>query len=434
MNAAASPLLDSLAAQYAAMPVALRDAASLGPARAAAMGALQQSGLPGPRSEAWRYTPLRVLARRQFPAATAAAEERWVPADPLPSGPRLVFVDGIFVGELSSTEGLPAGVQLRSLGSVLAGGDTRAVHALGRQFANAADWFARANAAVAGEGAWLRVEEGVQSTQVMHLVFVGRRCEASALRHFRLVVEVAAGASIELHEHWIGQDARKDMLTVVAQVHLKQGARMRHLRVQRESAESLLFARSDVVLARAAHYRRLDLECGRGLSRHELNIDLQGEQARCQSSGVLLGDAEAHVDTRLNVRHQLGDTHSELVWRGLARGRSKLAFHGGIHIEAGADGSDAMLSNRNLLLSETAEINTQPVLVIDADEVKAAHGATVGSLDPVALFYLRSRGLPEAQARALLTEAFCLELLQDWDAATRDQLVSLLQPASGPTA
>ena len=120
-----------------------------------------------------------------------------------------------------------------------------------------------------------------------------------------------------------------------------------------------------------------------------------------------------------------------MVWRGLARDRSKLAFHGGIHIREGADGSAAELSNKNLLLSEQAEVNTQPVLEIDADEVKAAHGATVGRLDPLALFYLRSRGLPSEQARALLTEAFCMEPLRAWDESTRAMLRDAVRGSLG---
>jgi len=126
---------------------------------------------------------------------------------------------------------------------------------------------------------------------------------------------------------------------------------------------------------------------------------------------VLLAGGKRHVDTRLGIEHIARDTACELTWRGLGTGRGRAVFHGGILIREGADGSDAMLSNKNLLLSEGAEIDTQPVLEIHADEVKAAHGATVGRLDANALFYLRSRGLPLDQAQQLLTAAFCREPL-----------------------
>ena len=161
----------------------------------------------------------------------------------------------------------------------------------------------------------------------------------------------------------------------------------------------------------------MDLELGAGLSRHELNIALQGEGASAIAGGVLLADGRRHLDTRLGIRHQARNTRCELPWRGLADERGRAVFHGGILIQAGADGSDAALSNKNLLLSDSAEIDTQPVLVIHADEVKAAHGATVGRLDEDALFYLRSRGIGREQARAMLVRAFLREPLSVLDDA-----------------
>ena len=188
-------------------------------------------------------------------------------------------------------------------------------------------------------------------------------------------------------------------------------ATLRHARVQDEGDRASLIARTDAVLARGARYRRIDLELGAALSRHELNVRLEGEGARVDANGVLLATGKRHVDTRLGIEHVARDTGCGLTWRGLGAGRGRAVFHGGITIRAGADGSDANLSNKNLLLSEGAEIDTQPVLEIHADEVKAAHGATVGRLDPTALYYLRSRGLPAEDARRLLTAAFCREVL-----------------------
>ena len=194
-------------------------------------------------------------------------------------------------------------------------------------------------------------------------------------------------------------------------MHLAQGAALAHARVQHDSDRATALLRTDAVLGRDAEYRRVDLELGAALSRHELNVRLEGDNARLVANGVLLAGGKRHVDTRLGIEHIGRDTSCELTWRGLGSGRGRAVFHGGILIREGADGSDAMLSNKNLLLSADAEIDTQPVLEIHADEVKAAHGATVGQLDANALFYLRSRGLPEGQAQQLLTAAFCREPL-----------------------
>jgi Fe-S cluster assembly protein SufD len=149
------------------------------------------------------------------------------------------------------------------------------------------------------------------------------------------------------------------------------------------------------------------LELGGALVRHDLHAQLRGDEARLDTRGVFVLRGRQHIDTQLSIRHQALNTASESTWRGVADERGRGVFRGAIVVAEGADGSDANLSNKNLLLSALAEIDTKPELEIYADEVKAAHGATVGQLDERALFYLRSRGLPHAEARALLTTAFC---------------------------
>lgn len=173
----------------------------------------------------------------------------------------------------------------------------------------------------------------------------------------------------------------------------------------------------------------MDLELGAALSRHELNARLEGDNARLTANGVLLGSGRRHIDTRLGIEHIARDTACELLWRGVGAERSRVVFHGGIGIRAGADGTNANLSNKNLLLSANAEIDTQPVLVIDADEVQAAHGATVGQIDQNALFYLRSRGIGAAAAEAMLSAAFCVEPLKTVGEQLREALDGYLQAA-----
>lgn len=150
---------------------------------------------------------------------------------------------------------------------------------------------------------------------------------------------------------------------------------------------------------------------GGRLQRLDLQVALAGERARLESRGVFALRGRAHADTCLDVRHEARDTVCDLAWRGVADQRARGIFHGAITVAAGADGSDARLSNKNLLLSPHAEIDTKPVLEIYADEVKAAHGATVGQIDERALFYLRSRGIPRAEARRMMVVAFCHEAL-----------------------
>jgi len=404
-----SALLDSFANAFESLP--LRDAAGLGDSRRAALDDALRDGIPHARVEAWKYTPLRALERRAFAAPSAAVATfddallEDVPA------PRIVFVNGRFDAAHSDLSNLPAGITLQPLSRVLVEGEARDANFLARRFDRSDEIFARLNAALADDGIVLRAEAGAQSSQPIHFVFVGAPADADQAWHLRHLIELREGASLVVVEHHLAGEAHNHLANQLTHVHLGANATLRHARMQDEAQGATLMARTDTVLAKDADYRRLDLELGAGLSRHELNAALHGNNARLHANGVLLASGKRHIDTRLGIDHVGRDTSCELTWRGMAGGRSKAAFHGGILIREGADGTNAQLSNKNLLLSEGAEIDTQPVLEIHADEVQAAHGATVGQLDQTALFYLRSRGLPAEQARALLTAAFCRETL-----------------------
>jgi Fe-S cluster assembly protein SufD len=266
--------------------------------------------------------------------------------------------------------------------------------------------------------------------QPIHLVFVGAPASGDLAWHSRHLIELHAGAELTLIEHHLAAGAHAHLANGLTHVHLAARAQLTHLRLQDEASTASLISRTDAVLARDAIYRRVDLELGGALSRHELNAALHGEGAQVLANGVLLADGKRHLDTRVGIDHAARDTRCDLLWRGLGAGRSRAAFHGGILIREGADGSVAALSNKNLLLSAGAEIDTQPVLEIHADEVQAAHGAAVGQLDATSMFYLRSRGIPEQQARALLTAAFCREALDViGDRALREALIAKLDTA-----
>ena len=329
---------------------------------------------------------------------------------------RLVFNNGRYDATLSDLGGLAAGVSLRPLSQLLADEDARASNFLERRYDRPEEIFARVNAALAEDGAVLKVEAGAQGGSV-HLVFVGAPVEGDLAWHLRNLIELQEGASLTVIEHQLGGGEHTHLGNSVSHVHLAPRATLAHARVQDEATGAISIARTDAVLSRESVYRRLDLELGAALSRHELNVALHGEAARLYANGVLLATGKRHLDTRLGIDHVGRDSACDLVWRGMGAGRSRAAFHGGILIREGADGTAAMLSNKNLLLSEGAEIDTQPVLEIHADEVQAAHGATVGQLDGNALFYLRSRGVPAEQARALLTAAFCRETLSVFEDA-----------------
>lgn len=397
-------------------------------ARRELLDAALRTGLPATRNEAWKYTSLRQLERRSFtPAALQAPTIDATLLDGIPT-PRLVFVNGRPSDAHSDLSGLDAGVQVRLL-SAMRNDEPEAAHYLQRRFDRAEEVFAQLNAALADEGVLIQVGEGVASETPLHLVFVNVGDGSDRAWHHRHSIELHRDATLKLVEHHLQGSDNANFDNTLAHVQLAQGARLAHARVQADGARTTRLLRTDAVLASDAQYRRIDLELGAALSRHELNVRLEGDNAQLTANGVLLGSGRRHIDTRLGIEHIARETSAELVWRGVAANRSRVVFHGGIHIREGADGTDANLSNKNLLLSADAEIDTQPTLVIDADEVKAAHGATVGQLDANALFYLRSRGLPAEQARAMLSAAFCHEPLAALESTLTEALARHLDQA-----
>jgi Fe-S cluster assembly protein SufD len=394
-----SALLESLAEGF-----------SGNPARRKILDAALDEGLPGPRCEAWKYTSLRALERRSFAAprqgiaAFDAAILAGIPA------PRLVFVNGRFDPAHSETAAMPEGVTF----SVGTGAPTD--HAGEEQGNGGAHVFSRLNAALAADGAVVHVAAHASVAQPLHLVSIGTMDEGDVAWHLRHRVKLEEGATLSLVEHQLADGSHRHLENTRVELRLGAHSDLEHVRLQASAAGMTSFLRTDAYLAESAGYSRIDLELDAALSRHELNVRLEGDGARLVANGVLLATGKRQLDTRLGIEHVATDTSCELQWRGLGAGRGRAVFHGGITIHAGADGSDANLSNKNLLLGQDAEIDTQPVLVIHADEVKAAHGATVGQLDPTALFYLRSRGLALDAATRLLTTAFVRQPL----AAIRD--------------
>ncbi len=421
----AEPLLESLLEPQPAS----RGPDWLDMARGRAREALVRDGLPGARNEAWKYTSLRALAQRRYvpgdaQAATRRLEHRLAELPGL-DGACLVFADGAFRADLSR---LPrtAGLVFEPLAAALAGADDAVRASFEQPFDDPALAFARLNTVLAEDGFVLRVAPGAQVAERVHVVVLGAAAEALAW-NLRFVVELGAGSALTLVEHHASESGDAQLGNVVAQFGLGARARLDLLQLQVAAETSTRIRRTAFRLADDAVLNLRTLELGAALARHDLVVGLDGDRARCTSRGVFAVHARQHSDTRLDLHHRARDTACDLAWRGVASGRARGVLHGAITVEPGADGSDARLDTKNLLLSAQAEIDVQPVLEIHADEVKAAHGATVGQLDERALFYLRARGLPEAEARALLTLAFCRVAIDSLEnAPLREHIDALL--------
>jgi Fe-S cluster assembly protein SufD len=426
------PLVESLlGAPLPASGIAWLDAA-----RHDSREAFAAAGLPDARVEAWKYTALRGLAQRRFAHGDVAAPTRVIDASllvlPGVEGARLVFVNGVFRADLSTLDALPDGLTLQPLSQVLREdaeplrfGWSRSVARGNGRDAGAA--FARINAASATDGMVLWVAAHAAIEQPVQLVFYGTDGDAELAWHARNLIELGEGASLTLIEQHLGSGEQAQLATFVSDIDLREGAKLRHTTLQNAAPAANLIRHSHLRLHARSEATLHAIELGGALVRHDLQIELVGDQAKLQTRGVFMPHGRQHIDTQLAIRHQALNTTSSSNWRGVANDRARGVFRGAIVVAPGADGSDASLNNKNLLLSPSAEIDTKPELEIYADEVQAAHGATVGQLDERSLFYLRSRGIPLAEARALLTAAFCRAVLDDLpNPELREHLSALL--------
>ena len=374
--------------------------------------------LPTPRDEAWRHAPLKPIAVRALAVGDAGAASRPVPESLLegaPSGARLVFVNGAVRAELTDVSSLP-GLSLAHDAPFDAVAD--------------ADAFERLNAALAPASAVVRVAAGVDAgTLHVRRITVAAGVDVATYAQLRIVLE--AGARLELVERQCAADSHAQLANIATVIEAARGARLRLVRIQREAEGATMLARTRATLAADAAVEHVVLEAGGGFARHALEVVLAEAGASFEARGVFALQGRQHGETHLSILHAARDTRCDVLYRGLADGRARGVFVGAITMAPGADGADARLENKNLLLSPHAEIDTQPVLEIHADEVRASHGATVGQLDERALFYLRSRGVPEPEARVLLTRAFCAAPFDPLPTALRDTLRDALEEALG---
>lgn len=393
MSAALQQRLLTALPPLAALP------ADLGELAAQARLQFDAVGLPQAREESWRYSPMRALERldpMQDGSAASASATVWPGVAGCLSR---IDADGITL-----LQNPPEGIELRVLDAPGLAAELGASW-LPQQHGPAAA-FRWLNAADPRRLLVVDVHSEVSGVWSLNLIHA-----AQGLTQSRIVLRLHPGASVSLLEQWQGPDAAAGLANVWIEADLAAGSRLQWLRLNQLGAAASLVQHSDFRLQSEAHLGYHTVDLGAAWARHELSMDLLGDAASSHQSGVFVLGGRQHLDTQLRVRHQAGNCVSQTLWKGVAQGRSRGVFDGLIAVAPGADGSDAQLKTANLLLSPHAEIDAKPELIIEADEVTCSHGATVGQLDERALFYLRSRGLPEALARQMLTVAFCSEAL-----------------------
>jgi Fe-S cluster assembly protein SufD len=362
--------------------------------RAAGAEAFRRHGIPGAREEAWHYTSLRPLAETRFfaPLANGTALRERLPAI---EAPCLVFANGHF-DEALSVQPSRASVRVRAPAyGALACPDREALVAL--------------NTMLAEDGAAIEVAPQTDGGTLLLASLSAGASDHPIGAHLRHSLQLGRGARFTLLEIASGEGSY--LHNPVMEIALDEGARLTHLRLQEESQAAFSMGTVYATLAAGATYDSFTLILGGRLTRTEVHARLAGEGAVAHINAAQLLGGTQHADFTTVVVHAAPACASRQTVKNVLAGRARGVYQGRIEVARGAQKTDGYQMNQALLLSPEAEADSKPELEIFADDVKCSHGATVGALDPEQLFYLRSRGIPEAEARAMLVRAFLAEAL-----------------------
>ncbi|MGQ0657788.1 MAG: Fe-S cluster assembly protein SufD [Chromatiales bacterium] len=399
-------------AEFERVAASLPGDAAMSGRRRGAIERFRALGLPDTRREAWKYTNVTPLARTAYRAA--AREDADVPASdlvPLRSDAqdaiRVVFVNGHQRDDLSVQGPLPAGLTIRSVAAVLRETPDEVV----RAEADKAPPFIVLNEAFCSEGALIAIADGTAVELPIELIFITAGDADNLAVYPRVLVQAGAGAQARIIEIYRGSVQTARFTNAVTQIRAGNGARIEHYLVQDEAARTFHIGHLDVEQARSSVVVSHSIALGGLLARRDIEVRLQAEQADVTLNGLYLAGGRQHIDHHTRIDHLAPHTRSEEFYRGILSQHGRAVFNGKVVVHPGAFKTDAQQANHNLLLSKDAEIDTKPELQIHADDVKCAHGATVGQLDADALFYLRARGLDEPAARGLLTYAFAADVI-----------------------
>jgi Fe-S cluster assembly protein SufD len=391
----------------------------LEPVRKAAADRFAATGFPTARDEEWRFTPVAPIAqgtwRQRTDATQGVTREQLAPfIFGHPEWTTLVFVDGGYSAALSSTGELAAGVRVGSLAEALQADGSLLERHLARHASIESSPFTALSTAFMRDGGFLHVPANTDLTRPVHLVFVSTRDAAGSVSHPRNLLVIESGARASVIESYVSlAEGASYWTNAVTEVVAGANSWIEHTRIQRESERAYHVGLTHVEQQRDSHYRSFTLAMGGALARHNLHAYLNGENVETLMYGLYLTRGNQVVDNHTAIHHNQPNCRSWEVYKGVLDGRSRAVFNGKVFVKPEAQKTDAKQTNRNLLLSDTAKVDTKPQLEIFADDVKCTHGATVGRLDDVALFYARSRGVPAEKAQRLLTYAFAAEVTSE---------------------
>ena len=374
-----------------------------------------ETGFPTTKDEDWRFTNVAAIARTVFrpagatklgPGDTAAWRVDDVAAT-------LVFVNGRFDAELSEVDNLPRGVTVASLRERIESHPEEVEKHLARYADTQRDAFVALNTAFLGDGAYVHVARGVVVEAPVYLLYLSTKEAAPTMTHPRNLIVAEDQAQVAVIEDYASVGGESVVLSnAVTELVAGESTVAQHYLIEREHLKAFNVSTLRIEQGRSANVASHSLLLGGGLVRNNVHPVLAGEGGECLINGLFLGTGRQHLDNYMHVEHAAPHCGSRQFYNGILDGQAHGVFHGRIVVHKAAQKTDAKQTNRNLLLSDDAQIDTKPQLEIYADDVKCTHGATIGQIEENALFYLRSRGISEAEAKKLLLMAFAEECVE----------------------
>lgn len=383
--------------------------------RSEGMQAFAEVGFPTTRLEDWKYCNVAPIAGVRFRPAdyglSNAIRSKVEEASCTDTDcTRLVFLNGHYVEELSAVGELPKGTTVASLAEALRHEEAVSAH-LSQYAGYKAHPFVALNTAFVQDGAFIEIPRGMVLKKPIEILYLSAGSEAPFVAHPRNLVIAAQGSQLTVVETYVGLGDGVYFNNAVTEIVAEDNARVDYIKLQDESTEAFHVATVLAYAARNAGVVTHSIQFGARLGREELTTVLDGEGAEAYLYGLYVTDGQQLIDNHTSIDHAQPHCSSREFYKGILDGKSTAVFNGKILVRKDAQKTDSKQSDKNLLLSESAAINTKPQLEIFADDVKCTHGATIGQIDPESIFYLRSRGLGLAEARSLLVEAFAAEII-----------------------
>lgn len=370
-------------------------------------------GFPTTRDEDWRFTNVSAIAKTPFELASEGKiSQKDVEQHRIPGAAcELVFVNGRLNRDLSSLDSLSDGVTINGLAEEISKNSRSLEAHLGRYLNIQRDVFSALNTAFAEDGAYVHVRKGTVLQAPIYLLFITTASDKPLMTHPRNLVIVEHEAQATIVEDYVSVGESTAFCNTATELVVGENTNVSHYMIEREHHQAFNISTLRIQQERSANVSSHSVLLGGGLVRNNVHPVLAGEGGECLINGLFIGNGRQHLDNYMLVEHAAAHCGSRQFYNGILDGHAHGVFHGRIVVHKDAQKTDAKQTNRNLLLSDDAQIDTKPQLEIYADDVKCTHGATIGQIEENALFYLRSRGIDEVSARKLLLMAFASECL-----------------------